>query len=124
MVREPWDRKIDEWLDTALSEYGGAEPRAGMEARIVEELRSRPYRRSWWRVWRPTVWIPAAVALLVIVMTMVFREPPQPPKPDFAAGYDQDLLVGVGRMINQNVPAALEPAALITKEITKDEKQH
>ncbi len=42
MVREPWDRKIDEWLDTALSEYGRAEPRAGMEARILEKLRSRP----------------------------------------------------------------------------------
>ncbi|MGD0309053.1 MAG: hypothetical protein ABSC02_07165 [Acidobacteriota bacterium] len=124
MVREPWDRKIDEWLDTALSEYGRAEPRAGMEARIVERLRSRPIRRSWWRVWRPTVWIPAAVALVLIVMTMLFSERPKLPMPDFAAGYDQDLLVGVSRMINQNVPAALEPAALITKEITKDEKQH
>jgi hypothetical protein len=57
-------------------------------------------------------------------MTMLFSERPKPPMPDFAAGYDQDLLVGVGRMLNQNVPAALEPAALITKEIAKDEKQH
>ncbi len=57
-------------------------------------------------------------------MTIAVSERPKPPMPDFAAGYDQDLLVGVGRMINQNVPAALEPAALITKEITKDEKQH
>jgi hypothetical protein len=124
MDREPWDRQIDEWLDTALSEYGRAEPRAGLEARIVEKLRSRPSRRARWPFWRPAVWIPVAVALVLIVMTMLFSERPKPPMPDFAAGYDQDLLVGVGRMINQNVPAALEPAALITKEITKDEKHH
>jgi hypothetical protein len=122
MALEPWDRKIDEWLDTALSEYGRAEPRAGMEARIVEKLRGRMTRRRWWTVWRPVVWIPATVALALIVMTVLFSERPKPPMPDFAAGYDQELLLGVGRMINQNVPAALEPAALLTKEITKDEK--
>lgn len=44
---------VERWLDEALAEYGKAEPRTGLEARMLARLsaeQSRSRRRLWWRI--------------------------------------------------------------------------
>ena len=45
MNREDLDRELDTWLDRASSEYGTAESRAGLEARIVANVNNRLAKR-------------------------------------------------------------------------------
>lgn len=45
MNREELDRELDTWLDRASSEYGTAEARVGIEARIVATVNNRLARR-------------------------------------------------------------------------------
>ena len=77
---------LDRVLDVALAKYASVEPRAGLEKRIVANLRAadrRPGRRSWW------IWGFAAVAAIVLVAaTLTWRSwtahPPianHPPNP-------------------------------------------
>ncbi len=45
--------RLDQWLDTGLHEYGSAEPRVGLEGRVLANLateRARATTRRWW-VW-------------------------------------------------------------------------
>lgn len=63
------DRIAEHWLDTALKQYGEAEPRAGLEGRILANLRAAneqpAARRNWW----PVV---AAVAAIVLGGATIF----------------------------------------------------
>jgi hypothetical protein len=61
------------------------------------------------------LWIPAAA----VVLLLLFFSPQsgKAPPPDFAAGYDQDLLVDVERALSRDCPIALNPAALLTREV-------
>lgn len=61
---------LDRLLDGALAQYSQVEPRAGLEERVLANLRSQPARRPWW-MWAV---IPAAVAA-VLLLTMVLRRP-------------------------------------------------
>jgi hypothetical protein len=46
------DGEIDQWLDSALRQYAKAEPRAGLEARVLANLRAEQamaaHRTRWW----------------------------------------------------------------------------
>jgi len=70
---------LDRVLDAALAEYSTVEPRAGLEDRILANLRAavRPQRPSLWR------WGLAATALTVILigiaLSLRFEEPALPP---------------------------------------------
>lgn len=75
-------RKIDAWLDDALSRYSGAEPRAGIENRVLAALRAEernPRRRRW------MVWVPAAATAAAVIVAMVAvyssRKPSPVPSP-------------------------------------------
>lgn len=62
------DREVDQWLDAALSQYGKAEPRAGLEGRVLASLQAERSRiasgRRWW--WAAgTVAATAAITLAV-----------------------------------------------------------
>ena len=57
---------LDRLLDGALAQYSQVEPRAGLEERVLANLRSQPAHRPWW-MW---VAIPAAVAAVVLVAIM------------------------------------------------------
>jgi hypothetical protein len=119
MDREQLDDKWDDWLDQALAEYGKNEPRPGIEARVLAGLHGRLNCRPWWgRRWGPA-WMPAAVATILLFVVMLFITPEKPPAPDLAAASDQELLRGVDRLLNKEVPAALEPALVLTKEMVK-----
>ena len=61
--------KLDRWLNRALAEYSKAEPRSGIELRVLANLRAERRRvaerrrRQWWMVG-----IAATAAVLVIVL--------------------------------------------------------
>jgi len=62
------ETRIDEMLDSLLANYSSAEPRPGLETRILANLKlgneSREAGRSWWGLkW---VWAAAAVAALIV----------------------------------------------------------
>lgn len=61
-------RDVDQWLDQALREYGKAEPRAGLEGRVLanlsfERTRATAPSRWWWAAGMAAAFvaIPAAV---------------------------------------------------------------
>ena len=60
----PEDRELDQLIDTALSTY--AEPRAGIEARVLAHLSTQPTHRHWlpWAIALP---IAACIALLLML---------------------------------------------------------
>ncbi len=45
MNREDLDRELDTWLDRASAEYGRAESRAGLEARLIANVNNRLAKR-------------------------------------------------------------------------------
>jgi hypothetical protein len=56
--------ELDRALDSALAKYAGAEPRAGLEERVLANIRAERARvpdRAWWR------WSAAALAAVVVV---------------------------------------------------------
>jgi hypothetical protein len=59
------NRSADEWLDIALKHYGDAEPRSGLEGRVLATLRFERKRItvSRWNLW-PAL---AGVAVLVVL---------------------------------------------------------
>jgi hypothetical protein len=63
---------LDRWLDGALQQYGNAEPRAGLEHRILANLESADKRArvdlGWW--WRLAV---AAVMICIVVAVWMGR---------------------------------------------------
>ncbi len=80
MNREERERMVDRLLNEALASQV-VEPRAGLQERILTNLRAQP-ERCWWR-W---MWVPAAaVAAVLLVVTMRPTQPAQPTKTPRAA---------------------------------------
>lgn len=119
MDREPMDRKLDEWLDRALGAYGRTEPRPGLEDRVVEQLRGRLQRPHWWTGWRQPVWLSACAVTVAVLLVVFLLRPARPPAPEVKKSSDQELLLGVDRLLNQEVPSALAPALVLTKEMVR-----
>ena len=90
------DRKLDELLDSALSEYSAVEPRPGLETRILARVRDSAEPSWWWRVrWVVAGVVATAVAVLALSVlslrparrlqpVQVHEEPPATvqPQPD------------------------------------------
>jgi hypothetical protein len=69
-ARDKDHEKIAErWLDVALKQYGEAEPRTGLEGRVLASLQAQREqvleRRNWW----PTM---AGIAAMVLLGTAIF----------------------------------------------------
>jgi len=66
--------RFDQWLDSALKEYGNAEPRAGLEGRIMANLepRSRSFVRRGW------TFAIASIAACAVFFTVSRIESPRP----------------------------------------------
>lgn len=61
------ERFVDELLDSALAHYAQAEPRPGLEARLLARLRSEPEPAVFgWR------WLPMAAAAAVVVAAVLY----------------------------------------------------
>ncbi len=64
--------RLERELDAALSKYSAVEPRAGLEERILANLRAEQARvpnRAWWR------WSAALVAVVIILAMVVALRP-------------------------------------------------
>lgn len=83
-------------------------------AAIQERIRSQ---QPVWRIGMS--WALAAALVLLGFGLFLFRVPAQP-MPDYAGGYDQDLLLEVEQALHREIPSALEPALLITEEIEQN----
>jgi hypothetical protein len=97
---------LDRELDAALAQYGAGEPRAGLEQRVLTNLRAEREKiasRTWWR-WPLTVALAAAVtiALGVSLMWRSAKTSPvvsvdRPPTRVQSGGQDGPLLAGDAR---------------------------
>ena len=61
----------DRWLDEALAEFGKAEPRGGLEHRLLANMRAEQRRTSVLRGWAAV----AAAAVAVAIFAIWFRNP-------------------------------------------------
>lgn len=61
-MSEEREKFADEILDKALANYSQAEPRMGLEGRVLARLDEEKRARAWWWKW---AWAPAAAALLI-----------------------------------------------------------
>ncbi|HTD22966.1 MAG TPA: hypothetical protein VK738_09955 [Terriglobales bacterium] len=68
----------DRWLDEALAHYSAAEPRAGLETRIVANLQAHAARRQ--RRWIYGFAAAAAAVLFAVAMVNVRSPKPEAPK--------------------------------------------
>ncbi len=55
--------RLDQWLDDALKQYGEAEPRAGLEGRVLAKVRTAAESST--RAWR---WWPVFAVIAAIFM--------------------------------------------------------
>ena len=62
--------QLDQWLDGALRQYGEAEPRSGLEGRVLANLRSAESAPNPWRWW-PL--LGATAAMLVVGAAVLLR---------------------------------------------------
>ncbi len=63
------DRKLEQWLDEALSEYSNAEPRFGLEQRVLNRVRGEEQARAKrWGFWK---WMPAFAAIAAVLVVGV-----------------------------------------------------
>jgi|SRR5579859_1644142 len=69
MNSEDQKHAAEQWLDDALARYGAAEPRAGLESRILANLQTQSARRQHKWVYAFTA---AAVLLFAVVITHVW----------------------------------------------------
>jgi hypothetical protein len=84
----PEDRELDQLIDSALSTY--AEPRAGLEARVLANLTAQPTRRPW-LPW--AISLPIAACIVLMLMLYPRHNPTEPIK-----------------QANQNLRAHTQPA--------------
>ncbi|HKD81177.1 MAG TPA: hypothetical protein VKH81_15885 [Candidatus Angelobacter sp.] len=80
MADQKDEQKLDDLLDSALSEYSAVEPRPGLETRILARIREaaeQPHSRWWSARW--LVAGAAVAAIAVVVLSVLFLWPAQKP---------------------------------------------
>jgi len=93
---------LDRWLDLALQERANAEPRSGLEERVLARLATEPPKRQfvWWQVWA------AVAAIFVIALTLTLIYPRH-----------QD------QVANQQSPAVSPAHRIMPREVTTGPRQ-
>jgi hypothetical protein len=76
------NHKLDQWLDQALTDLGHAEPRTGLEARVLSNLATEKFRAARRRSWS---WAFSSVAVTITVVLALWswlsmQKPRTPPK--------------------------------------------
>lgn len=74
MEHENQEPLVEKWLDTGLKRYGEAEPRPGLEGRILAGLRTKQARRASpsWQWWPP---LAAIVIVAAVALSLLTRKP-------------------------------------------------
>ena len=100
------DRLVSEWLNDALKQFGQAEPRPGLEGRVLASLRAESERE----VSRRWQWWPAVVAvtaiLTIVVGVFLARSGRHNPQPPIAGKISVPVKVRPTQMNNSPVQAA------------------
>ncbi len=65
-----------------------------------------------------SLWVP--VALGVVLCIFFFVQSSKAPTPDFAAGSDQELLIGIERALSRDYPEAFDPAVVLNADKKKE----
>ena len=75
--QDPVDHDLDGVLDAALAKYAAVEPRAGLEGRILANLRSQPVvsHHRWW-TWSMAA---ALAVILLVAIALTWKAQPIPP---------------------------------------------
>lgn len=122
MVAQGISDEDDGRLDSALKEFRASaltsaqRPEsfwAVQRAAILEGAARHPGAKPW----KPLLaW--GTLAIVMAAVGSVWLHKPAPESaPDFAAGFDQDLLLDVQRLTSSPTPLALEPALILAGEI-------
>lgn len=74
-MQTPDKDRLDLWLDKALRQHGDAEPRAGLESRVLASVSAR--RRE--RAGMGRAWILGGVAVVAIAAVVLFKPSARPP---------------------------------------------
>jgi hypothetical protein len=124
MNREERERMVDRLLNEAVSPQE-VEPRAGLEQRILANLRAQPEGRPW-RKW---MWAATTAVLLIVIGLMVTRRPepvkapvaiqqkPVAPAPTTSAALPA-AIVATGRKPSRRSPVAPAITSAKTASIT------
>ena len=109
MKHEPHDI-ADRFIDNALAASTQAQPRAGLEERILANLEAQAKPRRWW------IWIPVPVAIAALVLLALYLGRPKPkPTPEIAK---QPSVV-------QPAPKPVQPAPLtVAKKAPRPTVRH
>ncbi len=122
MKPEEMDFEMEQDLADALKEYRAAtwaetdRNESFWENQRREVMAGVGRRKPVPRFKSVLVWSLAA-AIVLIVISLRMEGPQALPAPDFAGGYDQDLLSDVERLIRAPMPSALEPAMILVNDI-------
>ena len=86
MEPENQEYLVEKWLDIGLKRYGEAEPRPGLEGRILAGLRTEQARRAASRSWH---WWPALAAIVIVAAAalQLLTRKPIPTRPIPVATY-------------------------------------
>lgn len=115
------EKSLKEFRASALAAVERPESFWTAQRRAVLERMGRPRKTL---AWRPALVWGTALAFILVVAAIWLDGPRALPAPDFAAGYDQDLLLEVERLTEAQTSLALEPAQLLAREIAEGIATH
>lgn len=74
------ERKLDDLLDSALSQYSAVEPRPGLETRILARIRdgAEQPRAPWWGARWVVAGAVATVVVVLVLSVLLFRPAQEP----------------------------------------------
>ena len=86
MAEQNNEKHLEQLLDSLLSRYSDAQPRPGLETRVLATVRAQSEEQksgSWMRAW---MWAGAAIAVFIVaaLVMMNHREKTVPPSPSIA----------------------------------------
>ena len=86
-----------------------------------ESISARLSARDFTHPWRRWIWVTATVIVILVASTLLFRNSAPPIQTTAQTDPDDALLLAVQRSIQSDLPRALRPAALLTREINRAE---
>jgi hypothetical protein len=86
-----------------------------------ESIRARLTARDFSHPWRRWIWVTATVMLILLASTLLSRNSAPPIPTASQTDPDDALLLSVQQSIQNDLPQALRPAALLTQEINRAE---
>lgn len=111
---------LDQWLDRALRQYGNAEPRAGLESRVVANLALEAKRRDFSNLSRWVLATLSAAALLLFIWLGIGRHGLR--RPETTANRPNSGVASDHRVMQSTPRLALEPRLTMPSRHMLDHK--